>query len=145
LAGAALLQRPDLFGACIIDRPALDMIRFEKFTTASYWIQEFGATANPEELKALLAYSPYHNVKNGECYPPTMIMVGDRDQVVTPMHAYKFTAALQAAQGCDHPVLLKMMWGAGHNFGATPEQIIDSITDEITFLARVMNLEISPH
>jgi prolyl oligopeptidase len=140
LAGAAIIQRPDLFGASIIDRPALDMIRFDKFTGATHWIQEFGSSANADEFKALLAFSPYHNVKPGECYPPTLIMVGDRDEVTVPMHAYKFTAALQAAQGCEQPVLLKMMWGAGHNFGVTPEQVIDARTDEIAFLARVLNL-----
>jgi prolyl oligopeptidase len=142
MAGAAMLRRPELFGACVIDLPVLDMIRFEKFTSAAYWIQEFGASSHPEEFKMLLSYSPYHNIKAGQCYPPTLIMVGDRDQVTVPMHAYKFTAAMQAAQGCDQPVLLKMMWGAGHNFGATPEQNIDSFTDEITFLVQALHLNV---
>jgi prolyl oligopeptidase len=145
LAGAAVIQRPDLFNACIIDRPALDMIRFDQFTGAGHWIQEFGSSTNAEEFQALYAYSPYHNLKPGQCYPATMIMVGDRDEVTVPMHAYKFTAALQAAQGCGQPVLLKMMWGAGHNFGATTEQMIDSMADEITFLARALNLEVALH
>ncbi len=143
LVGAAIIQCPDLFGASIIDRPALDMIRFDKFTGATHWIQEFGSSTNPEEFKALYAYSPYHNIKPGQCYPPTLIMVGDRDEVTVPLHAYKFTAALQAAQGCEPPVLLKMMWGAGHNFGVTPEQVIDSRTDEMTFLARVLKLNVA--
>ncbi len=141
LAGAAVLQRPDLFGASIIDRPALDMIRFEKFTSAGHWIHEFGSAENPDEFKTLYAYSPYHNIKRGQCYPPTLIMVGDRDQVTVPLHAYKFVAALQTAQGCDNPVLLKMMWGAGHNFGATPAQTIDSLTNEMAFLVAALNLQ----
>lgn len=95
---------------------------------------------DPEEFKTLLAYSPYHNIKRGLCYPPTLIMVGDRDQVTVPLHAYKFVAALQAAQRCDNLVLLKMMWGAGHNFGATPAQTIDSYTDEMAFLVAVLKL-----
>ncbi len=145
LVGAAMLQRPDLFGASIIDRPALDMIRFDKFTGATHWIQEFGSTSNMDEFEALYAYSPYHNIQQGQCYPPTLIMVGDRDEVTVPMHAYKFTAALQATQGCRHAFLLKMMWGAGHNFGATPEQVIDSRTDELAFLVRVLQLNVPWH
>lgn len=138
LAGMAVLQRPDLFGASVIDRPALDMLRFEKFTSAGHWVHEFGSTQNPEEFKTLLAHSPYHQIKPRSCYPPMLIMTGDRDQVTVPLHAYKFVAAMQAAQSCEHPILLKMMWGAGHNFGATPAQIIDSFADEMIFLAAVL-------
>ncbi len=141
VAGAAILQRPDLFGAAVIDRPALDMIRFEKFTSAGHWIHEFGSAQNPDEFKTLYAYSPYHNIKRGQCYPPALIMVGDRDQVTVPLHAYKFVAALQTAQGCNNPALLKMMWGAGHNFGATPAQIIDSLTDEMAFLVAALKMQ----
>ncbi|MGH7602353.1 MAG: prolyl oligopeptidase family serine peptidase, partial [bacterium] len=141
LAGAAVMQRPDLFGASIIDRPALDMLRFEKFTTAGHWVHEFGSTEKPDEFKTLLAHSPYHHIKPGRCYPPALIMVGDRDQVAVPLHAYKFVAALQAAQNCVSPVLLKMMWGAGHNFGAAPAQIIDSFTDEMAFLIAALNMQ----
>ena len=142
LAAAAMIQRPDLFGAIVIDRPVLDLLRFDQFTAASYWRPEFGSPANPEEFKFLRGYSPYHNLKSGQCYPPTLVMIGDRDQTAVPLHAYKFTAAMQAAQGCDQPVLLKMMWGAGHNFGATPEQTTDSFTDELTFIYRVLGLDV---
>jgi prolyl oligopeptidase len=136
--GAALLQRPDLFAASIIDRPVLDMLRYNKFTAARSWIQEFGSPENQEEFKALFAYSPYHNIKQGQCYPPTLVMVGERDEIAVPMHGYKFTAAMQYAQGCDRPVLLKVMWGAGHTFGATPEQTIDSFTDMLTFCLKAL-------
>ncbi len=143
LAGAAMIQHPELFRAGIIDRPALDMIRFEKFTSAGYWVDEFGSAESAEEFKALYAYSPYHNIKPGQCYPATLVMAGDRDEVTAPMHAYKFTAALQTAQGCENPVLLRMMWGTGHNFGATPEQVIDTRTDELAFLVRTLDLNLS--
>lgn len=141
LAAVATIQRPELFGASVIDRPILDMLRFDQFTGGAYWSSEFGSPSNSAEFEFLRGYSPYHNLRAGKCYPPTLIMVGDRDQTAVPLHAYKFTAAMQAAQGCDHPVLLKMMWGAGHNFGATPEQRIDSFTDELSFIYSSLNLK----
>lgn len=144
VAAAAILQRPDLFAAGVIDIPVLDMLRFERFTAASYWKPEFGSPADPREFKALYAYSPYHNVGPGRCYPPTLVMAGERDQTAVPLHAYKFVAAMQAAQGCDRPVLLKVMWGTGHNFGATPERSVDSWTDLLSFLFRTLDLKPPP-
>ncbi len=140
LAGAAIEQRPDLFGAAIIDIPVVDLLRFEKFTGGSYLLPELGSPANADEFKALYDYSPYHNVKSGQCYPPTLIMVGERDQTAVPLHAYKFTAAMQSAQECDNPVLMKMMRGAAHNFGLTLEQQTDSYTDELSFLFHVLKI-----
>jgi len=90
----------------VIDRPVLDMVRFDRFSQASYWLPEFGSPRDPGDFKALHAWSPYHNVKDGSCYPATLVMAGELDQVAVPLHAYKFTAAMQAAQGCGKPVLL---------------------------------------
>jgi prolyl oligopeptidase len=140
LDGAAIVQRPDLFGASIVDIPVMDMLRFDRFTTAKYWIQEFGSPEKADEFRALHAHSPYHNVKPGRCYPPTLVLVGERDEVAVPMHGYKFVAAMQAAQSCEKPVLLKVMWGAGHNFGTTPEQSIDSRASQIAFLVRIFGM-----
>jgi len=67
-------------------------------------------------------------------------MAGELDQTAVPAHAWKFTAAMQAAQGCDNAVLLKRMKGAGHNDLGTAEQMLDSYTDELTFLARTLRL-----
>ena len=140
LAAAAIIQRPDLFGAALIDIPVLDMLRYERFGAAQSWTQEFGSVENADEFKALLSYSPYHNIKPGRCYPPTLIRVGERDETATPLHGYKFAALMQSAQGCASPVLLKVMWGAGHNFGTTPEQVIESRADEMAFLALALQL-----
>src|SRR5262249_37455179 len=109
-------------------------------TQGGYWAPDFGSTSDPAEFRALYAWSPYHNLKPGVCYPPTLVMSGNLDQTAPPLHAYKFTAAMQAAQSCSNPVLLKVMWGAGHSFGATPEQTSDSWGDQITFLVRVLKL-----
>lgn len=143
LAAAAIIQRPELFAAAVIDRPVLDLLRFDRFTQAGYWIPEFGSPSDPEDFKALRAWSPYQNVKPGQCYPATLVMSGDRDQVAVPLHAYKFTAAMQAAQSCENPVLLKVMWGAGHNFGRNADQTSDSWGDQTAFLFRVLGLKAS--
>lgn len=144
LAAAAILQRPELFGAAVIDRPILDMLRFDRFSQAAYWLPEFGSPRDAGDFAALRAWSPYHNVKKGRCYPPTLVMTGDRDQVAVPLHAYKFTAALQAAQDCANPVLLQVVRGAGHNFGVTPEQTAETWADETAFLMRVLSLPNEP-
>lgn len=133
LASMAVIQRPDLFGAFVVDRPAFDMLRYTKFTGGSNWTSELGDPANPAEFESVYQQSPYHQLDSTKCFPPTMIMVGDLDQVTPPAHAYKFTAALQSTNTCN-PILLKMMWGAGHSFGSTREQVIDSRTDELLFL-----------
>ena len=140
VAAAALLQRPELFGAAIIDRPVLDMIRFDQFSQAAYWLPEFGSPRDREDFAALRAWSPYHNVQKGRCYPPILVMAGEKDQVAVPLHAYKFVAALQAAQGCANPVLLQIVRGAGHSFGTTPEQTAQTWADETAFLTRVLAL-----
>ena len=124
----------------MIDRPVLDMLRFDRFSQAAYWLPEFGSPRDRDDFAALRAWSPYHNVKTGTCYPPVLVMTGDRDQVAVPLHAYKFTAALQAAQGCANPVLLQLVRGAGHNFGATPEQTAETWADETAFLIRVLGI-----
>lgn len=140
LAAAAIQQRPDLFGASTISIPVLDLLRFDQFNGGAYWRSELGSPSDPAEFKTLLASSPYHNVKSGQCYPPTLVMAGELDQTAVPAHAWKFTAAMQAAQSCDNAVLLKTMKGAGHNYGGTAEQTVDSYTDELMFLARTLRL-----
>lgn len=143
LGATAFLQRPDLFGALIVDRPALDMVRYTKFTQGSSWTNELGDPEKAEDFDELVKQSPYHQIKPGTCYPPILVMAGDKDQVTPPAHAYKFVAALQANASCNQPVLLKMMWGAGHTFGSTPEQTVDSRTDQIMFLVKYLGLNYS--
>lgn len=138
VAAAAVLQRSELYAAAIIDIPILDMMRFQQFTSGRYWQGEFGSSEKKEEFQTLISYSPYHNLKKGNCYPPTLVMVGEKDQTALPLHGYKFTANLQHSQGCANPVLVKTMWGTGHNFGATAEQRIDSWADSLSFLFNVL-------
>ena len=99
LVGAVEVQRPELFGACIPMVGVMDMLRFQKFTAGQFWRDEYGHIEKEDEFKALLAYSPYHNIKEGTHYPPTLIMTADTDDRVVPMHSFKFAAAMQRAQG----------------------------------------------
>ena len=98
LVGAVMTQRPDLFGACLPAVGVMDMLRFHKFTEGRLWVDDYGSSDNPEEFKALLAYSPYHNIKPGTCYPATLVTTADTDDRVVPGHSFKFAAALQRAQ-----------------------------------------------
>ncbi len=144
LPAAATIQRPDLFGASVINFPSLDQVRFVHFGSAQSWIPEFGDPDDPEDFKALYAYSPYHQLEAGACYPATWIQVGEKDDTTTPMHGYNLAAAMQAGQGCDNPVVLKVAWGAGHSYGLTPEQRRETQAEELAFLIKVLDIDVSP-
>lgn len=138
IAGAAIVQHPELYRAAILDYPVLDMLRYHLFTVAGSWRSEYGTVDDPDQFRALRAYSPYHNVRPGTCYPATMVSPGENDEIAPPFHAYKFVAALQHAQACDAPVLLRVSWGAGHGPGRDLDASIETWTDQLAFLARVL-------
>jgi prolyl oligopeptidase len=140
LVGASMTQRPDLFGACLPDVGVMDMIRFHKFTIGWAWVSDYGSPDDPEEFRALLSYSPLHNVRPGTCYPPTLISTGDHDDRVVPAHSFKFAATLQAAQGCDNPILIRIETRAGHGAGKPTDKLIDEIADKWAFLVKVLGL-----
>jgi prolyl oligopeptidase len=140
LAASAVMQRPDLFGAAVIDIPALDMLRYDQLTpTRHTWTSEMGSISDPDEFKALLAYSPYHNVKPGTCYPPFLTMAGEGDELAPPAHSFKFTAAMQHVQKCEAPVLLKVIPKAGHSHGTTAEEVARTWADALDFLERAVD------
>ncbi len=136
LVGAALTQRPELFRAVICDYPLLDMLRYEKFLVARFWVPEYGsASESAEQFKYLRAYSPYQNVKPGTKYPAVMFVTGDADTRVAPLHARKMAALLQAGNGDSNPVLLHYDTRAGHARGGVAiNKQIDDLTDELGFL-----------
>lgn len=138
IAGAAIVQRPELYGAAVLDYPVLDMLRYDRFTVAGSWGSEYGTVEDPDEFRALRAYSPVHNVEPGACHPATLVSPGENDEVTPPFHAYKFVAALQRAQGCEAPILLRVSWGAGHAAGADLPSSIETWSDQLAFLARVL-------
>ena len=137
LVGACMTQRPDLFGACLPAVGVLDMLRFHRFTIGWAWASDYGSADDQGEFGALYAYSPLHNVKK-TCYPPTLITTGDFDDRVVPAHSFKFAAALQAAQTCDAPTLIRIQTKAGHGQGKPTKILIEEQADVWSFLARVL-------
>ncbi|SFI08096.1 prolyl oligopeptidase [Planctomicrobium piriforme] len=142
LVGACETQRPELFGACLPAVGVMDMLRFQKFTAGRYWVDDYGSSDNAEEFSALLKYSPYHNIKPGVCYPPTMVMTADTDDRVVPGHSFKFAAALQAAQSCENPILIRIETRAGHGAGTPTSKLIEEITDQWSFLVKVLDVKL---
>ena len=139
LVGAAEVQRPELFGACIPMVGVLDMLRFHQFTAGQFWRDEYGNVEDEAEFKALYAYSPYHNLKPAE-YPATLIMTADTDDRVVPMHSFKFGAALQRAQQGDEPILLRIETRAGHGGGTPVKKLIEIAADRLAFLAKTLEI-----
>lgn len=134
LIGACITQRPDLFSVAFPRVGVLDMLRYHKFTIGWGWVVEYGSSDNESQFGYLLKYSPLHNIKKGECYPSTMIMTADHDDRVVPAHSFKFAAALQEAQSCDNPILIRIESKAGHGAGKPTSKIIDEITDMYSFM-----------
>lgn len=135
LVAACMVQRPDLFGAVVCQVPVIDMLRYHKFTVGRYWISDYGnAETNPEHFKFLYAYSPLHNVKAGVVYPATLILAADTDDRVVPAHAKKFAATLQAANGGNNPILLRIEMKAGHGLGKPTTKVIEERSDILAFL-----------
>jgi len=143
LVGAAITQRPDLFGAALPAVGVMDMLRFQKFTIGWAWVSDYGSSDNPEEFKALYAYSPLHNLKPGTAYPATLVTTADHDDRVVPAHSFKFAATLQAAQAGPAPVLIRIETKAGHGAGKPTSKIIEELADRWAFLVRVMKMEVA--
>ncbi|MGE0406737.1 MAG: prolyl oligopeptidase family protein [Candidatus Korobacteraceae bacterium] len=141
LVGAAITQRPDLFGAALPAVGVMDMLRFNKFTIGWAWASDYGSPENADEFKALRAYSPYHNVKKGVQYPPTMVTTADHDDRVVPAHSFKFASALQAAQSGPNPVLIRVETSAGHGAGKPTSKLIEEAADRWAFLVKELKVK----
>lgn len=140
LVGAAMTQRPDLFGACLPAVGVMDMLRFHKFTAGQFWRDEYGSSDDPAMVELLLGYSPYHRVRPGVAYPPTLVTTADFDDRVVPMHSFKFVAALQHAQQTSDagasPLLLRIETRAGHGAGTPTKKLVELAADQWAFLWR---------
>jgi prolyl oligopeptidase len=133
LVGAALTQRPDLFKAVVIGGPLLDMLRYHLFHGGRLWIPECGSAEDAEQLRYLIEYSPYHNVKAGTNYPAVLIVTADKDDRVHPMHAYKMAAKLQDATA-QNITLLRVERKAGHGGAAPIYRVIEQYADIWSFV-----------
>lgn len=136
LVGAAMTQRPALFGAALPAVGVMDMLRFHQFTIGWAWVSEYGSADDPEMFPVLYGYSPLHNLEPGVCYPPTLVTTADHDDRVVPGHSFKFAAALQAAQGCPEPALIRVETRAGHGAGKPTWMIVEEQADQLAFLLR---------
>ena len=142
LAGAVMTQRPELFGAALPGVGVLDMLRYHTASAnARQWSSDYGLSDDADDFRALYAYSPYHRVADGTCYPPTLVTTGDHDDRVVPWHSFKFAAALQHAQGCDRPVLIRIETRAGHGAGKPTWMRIDELADEWAFLTWALDMK----
>jgi prolyl oligopeptidase len=141
LVGAALTQRPDLFGAALPGVGVMDMLRYQTASAnARQWSSDLGLSEDPGEFKAIRAYSPVHNVKPGVCYPPTLVTTADRDDRVVPWHSYKFAAELQHVQSCANPVMIRIETRAGHGAGKPVWMQIEDIADQFGFVANALGM-----
>lgn len=139
LVGAAITQRPDLFGAAIPAVGVLDMLRFQKFTIGWAWISDYGTSDERADFDVLHAYSPLHNLRSGVTYPPTMITTADHDDRVYPAHSFKFAAQLQHVSSGDTPALIRIETKAGHGAGKPTSKVIDEAADRYAFLVRTLD------
>jgi len=142
LVGAVLVQRPDLFGAALPAVGVLDMLRYHTASAnARQWSSDYGLSEDPDQFKTLYAYSPVQNVKKGVCYPPTLITTADHDDRVVPWHSYKFAAALQAAQLCSNPILIRVETRAGHGAGKPVWMQVEDYADQLGFVAKWLGIQ----
>jgi prolyl oligopeptidase len=142
LVGAAVTQRPELFGAVVCSVPLLDMVRYHDLLLGRFWVTEYGSSEKPEQFKYLVKYSPYHRVEKGTKYPSVLFVTGDLDTRVDPMHARKMTALMQSATGSDKPVMLKYDTKSGHSGGKPVAQQIEEMADEHLFALRALGVEV---
>ncbi len=132
LVGAAMTQRPDLFAVALPAVGVMDMLRYQKFTGGQFWAEEYGSSDDSAAVGWLLAYSPLHNIRPGTCYPATLVTTADHDDRVVPSHSFKFAAALQAAQACPKPTLIRVETAGSHGYRPT-DRVIAEIADEYAF------------
>jgi len=145
LVGAVLTQRPELFGAALPDVGVLDMLRYHLASAnARLWADDFGLSEIEEEFRAQLAYSPLHNAQRHDCYPPTLVTTAAQDNRVVPWHSFKFTAALQAAQRCANPVLIRVETRAGHGSGKPTWMQVEHFAQQWAFAAAATGMPPPP-
>ncbi len=141
LVGACMTQRPELFGACLPAVGVMDLLRYQKFTIGWAWASDYGTSDNEKEFDSLIKISPYHNIRPGTSYPPTLVTTADHDDRVVPAHSFKFISALQAAQAGSAPVLIRIETQSGHGT-ASLSKALDETADAYAFLVKNLNVTV---
>lgn len=141
LVGAVLNQRPELFAAAVPAVGVLDMLRYQTASlNAQKWSSDYGLSEDPAEFAALKAYSPYHNLRSGVCYPAVLVQADANDDRVVAWHSYKYAAALQAAQSCRRPTLIRVETRSGHGAGESLSKTVNEYADQWAFVAEATGL-----
>ncbi len=141
LVGACMTQRPELYKVAFPAVGVMDMLRFHKFTVGWGWVVEYGSSDDPEQFKYLYAYSPLHNIKDGVCYPATLVTTADHDDRVVPAHSFKFAATLQEKQSCRNPALIRIETRSGHG-ASNITKAIEQLTDVWSFMFFNMGINV---
>jgi len=141
LVTASMIQRPSLYAVVLADVPVTDVLRRGRSGTGALQADQWGTPEDPAQFRAMRAYSPLHNVAPGRCYPATLVTTAANDDRLPPWHAYKFAAALQNAQSCDAPILLRVRPTGGHGGSDDLEAWFDEVADQLAFAARRLQLE----
>ena len=143
LVGATITQHPELVGAAYGGAGVMDMLRYQRFSGGALWAPEYGTADDPQAFKWLYAFSPVQNVRPGTCYPPTLLTTADHDDRVVPSHSYKFAAALQHAQGCANPILIRIETNTSHDYMPTDKRIAQT-ADVWAFMAYELGIRKPP-
>jgi prolyl oligopeptidase len=144
LMGAFLTQRPELARAVATHVGIYDMLRVELDPNGQFNVTEFGTVKDPEQFKALYAYSPYHHVRDGTKYPAVLLTTGENDGRVNPAQSRKMAAQLQAATASDAPILFRSTASAGHGIGTALKERIAEQADVLSFLFDQLGMEYQP-
>lgn len=139
LVGAVMNQRPDLFAVALPAVGVMDMLRYQRFTGGRFWVGEYGSAEDAGQFAFLIKYSPVHNLRAGTCYPATLVTTADHDDRVVPSHSFKYAAALQEAQGCNNPALIRVEVSGSHGYRPT-DRLIAERADQWAFAAEAMGV-----
>ncbi len=134
MMGVMITQHPDLFRAVVSSVGIYDMLRVELAPNGAFNVTEFGTVKDPDQFKALYAYSPYHHVVDGTKYPSVLMMTGANDGRVAPYHSRKMTARLDEANKSENPILLRTSSSAGHGQGTALSERVKQLADIYAFL-----------
>jgi prolyl oligopeptidase len=143
LVAAAMTQRPDLFGAVLCIAPLLDMVRYELFDHAVKWRREYGTVEDPEDFRALYAYSPYHNIAEDVNYPAILFVTGDKDDRCNPAHVRKMAARLQGRSAQQSPVIVDYSEERGHSPVLPLSVRVPALARRVAFLCRELHIPVS--
>jgi prolyl oligopeptidase len=141
LMSAVLTQHPELFRAVVGHVGMHDMLRSEQHPNGVFNVTEFGTVKDPEQFKALNAYSPYQHVKDGTAYPAVFLLTGENDGRVDPANSKKMAARLQAATASKLPVLLQVTFDVGHGIGSGLSKQMEQVADVYAFLFQLLGVD----